>query len=90
MTQMGRMPTTPSSRYTIRISCLYSRHIIMPILKILSVTKRSSNIANVRFSYVPLTVILFRMRKEKMEEPVQVEILLETITKTRLRRNLLI
>ena len=59
----------------------------MPILKILSVTKRSSNIANVRFSYVPLTVILFRMRKEKMEEPLQVEILLETITKRRLMRN---
>ena len=62
----------------------------MFFLKIPSVTKRSSNIANVRFSYVPFTVNLFRMRKEKMEEPLQVEILLETITKTRLRRNLLI
>ena len=48
------------------------------------------NNANVRFSYVPLTVNLYRMRKEKMEEPLQVEILLETITKMRLRRNLLI
>ena len=60
----------------------------MDILKIPSVTKRSSNIVNVRFSYVPFTVNLFRMRKEKMEEPLQVEILLETITKRRLRRNL--
>ena len=58
----------------------------MNILKILSVTKRSINIANVRFSYVPFTVNLFRMRKEKMEEPLQVEILLETITKRRLMR----
>ena len=62
----------------------------MPILKIPSVTKRSSNIVNVRFSYVPLTLNLFRMRKEKMKEPLQVEILLETITKRRLRRNLLV
>ena len=62
----------------------------MFFLKIPSVTKRSSNIVNIRFSYVTLTVNLFRMRKEKMEEPLQVEILLETITKRRLRRNLLI
>ena len=59
----------------------------MASLKIPSVTKCSRNIANIRFSYVPLLVNLFRMRKEKTEEPLQVEILLETTTKRRLMRN---